>query len=135
MRESILCVFLFLQIGGRRHMELKNTQKGDEGLGMRESVDLDTMYLWEKARMVEVIGGVEDDRGDEDGVDGEVLHAEPVQLRHEPAYRRAGGGNIFNTLIVKGWEHFKGFPEVQRTQGYWAFTLNYLFDWIEFVYI
>ena len=135
MRESILCVFLFLQIGGRRHMELKNTQKGDEGLGMRESVDLDTMYLWEKARMVEVIGGVEDDRGDEDGVDGEVLHAEPVQLRHEPAYRRAGGGNIFNTLIVKGWEHFRGFPEVQRTQGYWAFTLNYLFDWIEFVYI
>ena len=116
-------------------MELKNTQKGDEGLGMRESVDLDTMYLWEKARMVEVIGGVEDDRGDEDGVDGEVLHAEPVQLRHEPAYRRAGGGNIFNTLIVKGWEHFRGFPEVQRTQGYWAFTLNYLFDWIEFVYI
>ena len=78
-------------------MELKNTQKGDEGLGMRESVDLDTMYLWEKARMVEVIGGVEDDRGDEDGVDGEVLHAEPVQLRHEPAYRRAGGVNIFYT--------------------------------------
>ena len=43
--QSILCVFLSLQIGGRRHMELKNTQKGDEGLGMRESVDLDTMYL------------------------------------------------------------------------------------------
>ena len=46
--------------------------------------------LWEEARMVEVIGGVENDRRDEDGVDGEVLHTEPVELGHVPAYRWAG---------------------------------------------
>ena len=39
--------------------------------------------------MVEVVGSMEDDGGDEDGVYGQVLHAEPVQLRHVAAYRWA----------------------------------------------
>ena len=39
--------------------------------------------------MVEVIGGMEYDGGDEDGVDGQVLHAEAVQLGHVPADRWA----------------------------------------------
>ena len=39
--------------------------------------------------MVEVIGGMENDWRDEDGVDGEVLDAEPVKLGHVPAYRWA----------------------------------------------
>ena len=44
--------------------------------------------------MVEVIGGMENDGRDEDGVDGEVLNTEPVQLGHVPANRWAGPKNL-----------------------------------------
>ena len=52
-------------------------------------MSLDLICLREKGRVVEVVGSMEDDGGDEDGVDGQVLNAEPVQLRHVSAYRWA----------------------------------------------
>ena len=48
--------------------------------------------------MVEVEGGVEDDGGDEDGVDGEVGDGEGVECRHVPRHRGPAGGGGDNSV-------------------------------------
>ena len=87
--EDLVDVHRRVDEPGVDEVEAEGDGGGGEG-GAKHGQGEHGGQLRQEGRVVEVVGGVQDDGGDEDGVDGEVGDGEGVQGRHVPRHRGPG---------------------------------------------